>query len=222
MLKRIGLFVCLLFVMSSCSDDVLEIEKRELHDYVSASLVENDDVIAFGSMGVKKILDKTGYQNIQMLKGLIAPELATINGVLGMDTPIYFVVEGPISPRGEAKRVIFFMKVKNSDALKKELEEERGFLVESQGDIQYTEDNDFVLGFRENLAIAVIQSDEFDASNLMEEMFAASQGPKSSGKEHELLETAGDVVLSVNLEEVKSQERRGASRVRPAAPAARP
>jgi hypothetical protein len=92
------------------------------------------------------------------------------------------------------------MKVKNPDDLAKELEEERGFLVESQGDIRYAEDNEFILGFRDDLAIAIIQSEEFDAGKLIEEAFLATQGEMSIGKQHKILQAKGDFVIGMNLE----------------------
>ena len=176
MLKKSSLFVCLLLLISSCSDNNETKIERELYEYVSASIRENSDVIAFGSMEIKEIIDKTDYQKIQMLNSIIAPESAALNSVFGMDTQVYFIVEGPISRQGSPKRVTIFMKVKNPDDLAKELEEERGFLVESQGDIRYAEDNEFILGFRDDLAIAIIQSEEFDAGKLIEEAFLATQG----------------------------------------------
>ena len=200
MLKKSSLFVCLLLLISSCSDNNETKIERELYEYVSASIRENSDVIAFGSMEIKEIIDKTDYQKIQMLNSIIAPEFAALNSVFGMDTPVYFIVEGPISRQGSLKRVTIFMKVKNTDDLAKELEEERGFLVESQGDIRYAEDNEFILGFRDDLAIAIIQSEEFDAGKLIEEAFLATQGEMSIGKQHKILQTKGDFVIGMNLE----------------------
>ena len=200
MLKKSSLFVCLLLLISSCSDNNETKIERELYEYVSASIRENSDVIAFGSMEIKEIIDKTDYQKIQMLNSIIAPESAALNSVFGMDTPVYFIVEGPISRQGSPKRVTIFMKVKNPDDLAKELEEERGFLVESQGDIRYAEDNEFILGFRDDLAIAIIQSEEFDAGKLIEEAFLATQGEMSIGKQHKILQAKGDFVIGMNLE----------------------
>ena len=59
MLKKSSLFVCLLLLISSCSDNNETKIERELYEYVSASIRENSDVIAFGSMEIKEIIDKT-------------------------------------------------------------------------------------------------------------------------------------------------------------------
>ena len=62
MLKKSSLFVCLLLLISSCSDNNETKIERELYEYVSASIRENSDVIAFGSMEIKEIIDKTEIQ----------------------------------------------------------------------------------------------------------------------------------------------------------------
>jgi hypothetical protein len=61
MLKRIGLFATLALLIASCSNDEETLEKREIEDYVSAVMNGNEGVFAFGSVSLKKIMDKTDY-----------------------------------------------------------------------------------------------------------------------------------------------------------------
>jgi len=199
MLKRISLFAILALIIASCSSEE-ESSTREIQEYVSAVMKGNNEIIAFGSVGVKGIIDKTDYKSEDLINGLISKEMNTLNRVLDIDSPVHFAVEGPISKDGTAKRVMFFIKVKDAEALQKELEGQRGYLVEKSGDIRFTEDNEFVLGFRNDLAIAVIQDGDYNAKKVVAEVFKKSEGDVSGGKIDKMLSAKGDLVMNFNLE----------------------
>lgn len=199
MLKRISLFAFLILVITSCSNDV-DMKSREIEEYVSAVMKDDKNIICFGSASVKGVIEKTNYKSEPLIEGLISVEIDKLNRVLDIDSPVHFLVEGPISNNGKAKRVVLFIKVKDADALEKDLTQERSFLVEESGDIRYTEDDEFVIGFRSDLAIAIIQQGEYDAKNLINKIFKKSQGELSGGKIDEMLKAKGDLTLNVSME----------------------
>ena len=120
MLKRIGLFATLALLIASCSNEET-LEKREIEDYVSAVMNGNEEVFAFGSVSLKKIMDKTDYKNEKMIEGLISGEINNLNRVLSIDSPVHFILEGPVNEKGKPQRILLFVKVKDADELEKEL-----------------------------------------------------------------------------------------------------
>ena len=119
MLKRIGLFATLALLIASCSNDEETLEKREIEDYVSAVMNGNEGVFAFGSVSLKKIMDKTDYKNEKMIEGLISGQINSLNRVLSIDSPVHFTLEGPVNEKGKPQRILLFVKVKDADELEK-------------------------------------------------------------------------------------------------------
>jgi hypothetical protein len=200
MLKRIGLFAILALLIASCSSEEETVEKRKIEDYVSAVMNGNNEVFAFGSVSLKGIMDKTDYKNEKMIEGLISGEIDNLNRVLSIDSPVHFTVEGPVSKEGKPKRVLLFVKVKNADELEKELKQRRSFLVEETNGIRYAEDDEFIIAFRNDLAIAIIQQGKYNTKKVVNEVFKKSRGKVSGGKIDEMIQAKGDFVSNVSIE----------------------
>lgn len=199
MLKRISLFAILTIIIASCSGED-KAEPRDIEEYVSAIMKGNDKIIAFGSVSAKGIIDKTDYKSDRMLEAVISKEVNAINELLGIDSPVYFTAEGPIAKNGQPERVLLFIKVKNAEELATYLEQELTYLVEKSGDIQYAEDNEYVISFRNDLAIVIIKRGDYDAKKIVAEVFKKSEGKVSGGKVDEMLKAKGDMVMNLNLE----------------------
>jgi len=196
LLKRIGLFAPLLFLIASCSSSV---ETTETKNYLSSFLNNNDKIVAFGNASLKSILNKTDYQSEDKLATLLTPEMLKLDRVLDMNSPFYFAAEAPLDIDSPQDKFFLFFKVKNADSLAIELTS-RGYDMNKTRDISYTEDGDFVLGIREDLAIAVIQGGDYDAADVVKSAFAKTEGAVSGGKIDELLDEKGDIVISLNVD----------------------
>ncbi len=197
MLKKILSLVVLSLVLFSCSSD--DESGRELKSYVASYLNGNTKVAVFGSVNVKQFLDKTGYEGNDKLKVLIGTEINKVNSVMNIDQPLYYAIEGPFNQDGTPAAVHLFMKVKNKDSLIMELND-RSFDVTEKKDFAFTEDGDFVLGITNDLAIATIRPDDYNAEEVVKENLKAIKQEEITGKALQVLESSGDVVIGVNIE----------------------
>lgn len=200
MLKRISLFAIIALLIASCSVEEEIPEKRKVEDYVSAVMNENEDIFAFGSVSLKKIMDKTDYENEKMIEGLISGEINNLNRVLSIDSPVHFILEGPVNKEGKPERILLFVKVKDANELEKELKQRRSFLVEETNGIRYAEDDEFIIAFRNDLAIAIVQQGKYDTKKVVNEVFTKSIGKVSGGRIDEMIRVKGDFVASLSME----------------------
>lgn len=194
-LKKLFFAVLVAFAITSCgSDDA----KGDIKASVSAFIKANNKTVAFGSAGIKSILNKTEYQKNSKLALLLGTEVNKINGVLDLDESVYFVAEGPLKDDSSPEKLHLFFKVKSMDSLVLELES-RSFDLNKSGDIQYTEDGDFVLGIKDNLAIVTILGGDYDAKRLVKENFDRTEGDVSEGYVDEILADESDLVFGMHL-----------------------
>lgn len=197
MINKIFALLVLSIAIVGCSKD--EDTGRELKSYVASFLNGNDKATLFGSVNVKQFLDKTGYEGNEKLKVLIGTEIGKVNSVMNLDQPLYYVIEGPFSDDGSPSAVHLFMKVKNKDSLIMELND-RSFDVVEKEEYAYTEDGDFVMGISNELAIATVRNDEYNADEVVKGNFLAVSKDEISGKSAEILAATGDVVIGLNIQ----------------------
>lgn len=200
MLKKFSLFASLIFLVASCSSDEESGPTRNIEDYVSAVMKDNHKVIFFGSAGLKGIIDKTNYKNQPMIAGPVSSEIKKLNSVIDIDSPIHFLAEGEISKDGMPDRILLFMHIKDADKLESELKSGYSYLVEKVGDVRYAEDSEFIIAFRNDLAIAIIQQGEYDTKSVVKKLFKKSEGKVSGGEIDKMLQVKGDFVMNVMLE----------------------
>lgn len=197
MLKKISLFALIAVVLAACSGNE---NSRPIKESVSAFIKGNDQVVAFGKTGLKKILNKSHYDQHAMLKGLISSEEDGLSKFINLEDPVYYAAEGPLKQGGSPEKLFLFMEVTDKEALEHDLTSKKGFIVEEADGLKYTEDGDFVLGFKGNLAIAIIQGGDYEAKEVAQAAFERAAGEVSGGQIDQLLEEQGDLVLTMNLE----------------------
>lgn len=195
-LKKFFLFSLLFVFVASCTDPD---ESTNLEEYVSSFIKGNDNVIAFGSTNIGQILNKTDYKSVEMLDAIVGSEYTKIDNVIDLTSPTFFVAEGPLALDGSPAMVNMFFKVKNKDSLVVELES-RSFDINTVGDITYTEDGDFVMGIQNDVAIVVISNADYEAKEIVQELFKKADGDVSGGTVDEILATNGDLVFGVSIE----------------------
>jgi hypothetical protein len=196
-LKKAILFSILLGFITACSGD--KNEGKDLKLYVSSFIKQNSNVVAFGSAEIKSILNKTDYKSNDKLDVLLSGELSKIDHVLDINSPVFFVAEGPFKSDGSPEALHIFIKVKNEDSLLIELNE-RSFDVNKSGKINYTEDGDFVMGIQNDLAIVTIKgSNEYKAKDLVASTFKMAQSDPNGGTVDEILNLDGDMVFGMHL-----------------------
>jgi hypothetical protein len=194
---RLGVYLLFAFtgiIIASCSSDA----DAEIKSKVSAFIANNDKVVAFGNAELKNMIEKTGYSENDKLNSLIGTELATVGGVLDISSAVYFAAEGPFDDEGSPETIHLFMKVKNVDSLRIELES-RSYDINKAGKVEYVDEGDFVLGFDNNLAIATVTGKDFDAKKLVSKNFKLTNGDSAGETVDEILDTEGDLVFGMHL-----------------------
>lgn len=167
-------------------------------DAISAFMGENDNIIAFGNADLKNVLSKADYKNIPKLGKLLGTEFTTLEKVIDFSIPLYYAVEGPLDENGNPASTYAFITIKDNEKFIAELTT-RGFDVNKSGDLNYSEDGDFAIGIKNNIAIVVVQNKDFDAEKLMIATFEKAEGDLSGGKTDEILAQTGDFVLGMNI-----------------------
>lgn len=196
-LSKFSIFFFLLILLGCNSDG----DSKPVRDSVAAFLNGNEQAVFFGSFRLKQVLDKTEYQEEEKLNLLIGSEMKKLERVLNMNTPVYFVAEGPLGKDGSPKAVHLFLEVTNKDSLIAELSQ-RSFDVEEKGDFAFTQDGDFVLGIKDNLAIVTISGEDQDAEKLIKANFKATENDPIEGRLADLLDTKTDFSFVLNLEKL--------------------
>jgi hypothetical protein len=187
-------FILLGLVMFSCSDS----SQIDPKDAISSFINNNDAIVAFGTVDLKGILDKVDYENVPKIGKLLSTEVTTIERFIDLKSPLYYAMQGPLDLDGSPEATYAFLGVLNSDSLAVELTQ-RGFDIGIKNEIQFCQDGDIAIGIKENLAIVVSKSSDFDTEKLITETFAKVDGTISGGSVDEILSQEGDFVLGVNM-----------------------
>ncbi len=172
-------------------------------DAISSFLGQNENVMAFGNADLKSVLSKADYKNIPKLGKLLGSEFEILEKVIDFSSPMYYAIEGPLDSNGNPEATYAFITIKDNEKFIDELTS-RGFDVNKTGDLSYSEDGDFAIGMKNNIAIVVIQKKEFNAEKLMVDTFEKSEGDLCGGKTDEILAQTGDFVFGMNVASVYS------------------
>lgn len=167
-------------------------------DAISAFIGQNENIVAFGSTDLKGVLSKSDYKNIPKLGNLLNSEFTTLEKVIDFGFPAYYAIEGPMDNNGNPASTYAFITLKDNEKFIAELTT-RGFDVTEKGDLSYSEDGDFAIGIKKNVAIVVVQNKKFDAEKLMVSTFKKAENDLSGGTTDEILAQTGDVVLGMNV-----------------------
>ena len=167
-------------------------------DAISSFLGQNEHIIAFGNADLKNVLFKADYKNIPKLGKLLGTEFSTLEKVIDFNTPLYYAIEGPLDGNGNPSATYAFLTLKDNEKFIAELTT-RGFDVNKSGDLNYSEDGDFAIGVKKNIAIVVVQNKEFDAEKLITAIFKKAESGLIGGKTDDILAQTGDFVLGMNV-----------------------
>ena len=194
-LSAITIFVLTIGLLIGCSTSSTD---RELKEYMSSYLNENQDVVVFGSAQLKTILDKADYKSFDKISDVIEGQLKELDGALDIATPLYYTVNGPFDKAGSPKSVTMLIKVVDQVNLEKKLTK-MGYDINESGDFKYTEDGDMMLGFRGNLAVVLVQGGERDPKVELANHFKKVDNEPGNSQMNEILNAKGDVLMGMNL-----------------------
>ncbi|MDX2359811.1 MAG: hypothetical protein QNK23_03320 [Crocinitomicaceae bacterium] len=199
LLLKINAVAFLSILLVACSGQTAEDGDNKLA--MSAFLNGNEEVIAFGATKLKDVLEKSDYKSIPNFGEIIEGELSSWNSLLDLDAPVYYALEGPLDRDGAPTAIYAFVKVKSPDSLESELVH-RGYEIEKHGEINIFQDEDVAVGFKGHMAILLAQGGDVDHVKLIKDAFSASEGEVSEGTVSEILDTEGDIVFAMNIENI--------------------
>ncbi|MFK7787739.1 MAG: hypothetical protein AB8B56_21640 [Crocinitomicaceae bacterium] len=196
-LKNITIALFALFFLAACSNSE---EKREMNEYLSAYLNDNDEVVAFGKAHINTILEKADYTSVGMLNMIIGSELEKYSTFVDAKGPIHYAAHGPLNKDGAPEKVVLFLRVTDQDGLRKHLQSEMSFDLNESNGFEYASDGDMALGFKQHLAVVVLEQNNDDEAKILNDIFTRTAGDVSEGKVAELLEAdEGDIQMAVSL-----------------------
>ncbi|MFT5858444.1 MAG: hypothetical protein ACI865_000531 [Flavobacteriaceae bacterium] len=197
-LRKITLIASIAFLLASCSEE--PIENRELKEYFSSYLNDNEDVIAFGNAKITSILNKAQYDKVMMLKMIIGEQLSTFKGLIDLDGSVYYTANAPLNNDAAPEEIVMFIEVVDAEKLKKHLSAEMSYDINEAKGFSYTADGDMSLGIRGNLVIILIKPGVYNEEEELAAAFEKVDGKESKGDIADLLKVDdGDFVSAVNV-----------------------
>jgi hypothetical protein len=164
---------------------------------------DNKNVILFGKIDFKQLLEKADYKNIPKLSVLLKSEMSQFEKAIDLKQNIHFALEGPFDQEGNPSKVIAFVRVLNSDSLASKISS-LGLMMEKDGDMKFTQDNDLSIGVKQNIAIFISKksskTNKFDGKKELIEAFEKSKNDLSEGKIDKILAQKSDITLAVNMQ----------------------
>lgn len=184
------------FILCSCGPDLKE---RTASGFLSAYMKDNKNVVLFGKIDAKKIIEKVGYKSIPKVSVLIGPEIKQFESALELSNGVCFAMEGPFDQMGNPAQLLAFVKVKNVDSLASKITS-LGLPVQADGDIEYVQENDVTIGIKENLAIIISKKGKYKGKEALLKAFEKAEQDVSEGKVDEILAQKGDILFGASLE----------------------
>ena len=199
----------LFFILAGCSGSIDNITAKEA---ASAYINSSDNVIAFGSANIDDILTKADYRNVPKLGVIMGGEVDKFKESIDLESPVYYVLEGPMDKDGQPESAYTFVTVKDEGKLVAKLIS-MGYDIDEKADIKTGQDDEFAIGVKGNLALIVTKPGDFDGEKVIKSVFKNMEGDVSGGVTDDILGTEGDIVFGVSLEKLYATSNTDLSRL---------
>jgi hypothetical protein len=190
------LTISLAFLFFSCSKSI---ENRSSKELLSAYLKDNSKYITFGSIDIKKILDKADYKSIPKVNVLLMEEMKQFEGALDLSEGISFVVEGSINTELINGTVLAIAKVKNVDSLINKVSS-LGYTLKDTKGIKFMQDKEVSIGVKQGIAIFMTKQGKYDGLKELETAFKKCEKEESTGKVADILKQNADILVGFSME----------------------
>lgn len=197
-MKKYTLFFALIagLIIVSCSSDA---KNRSASQFLSAYMKDNKNVVLFGKVDAKAILEKADYKNIPKVSSLLNSEMKEYEAALDLSQGVCFAVEGPFDLQGNPAQVVAFVKVKSADSLASKITS-LGQMLQEDGDMKFAQDNDVAIGIKNNVAIFITKKGNYEGKTALNEAFKKTEQDLSEGKVDQILTQKGDILLGVSFQ----------------------
>lgn len=183
-------------LLTACSNNV---ENRNAFEATSALVESNKNIVSFGYIGAKNILDKTGYQKIPKINVVLGNVVSKWGSGINLTEPIYYALEAPFDQQGNPKTAYAILNVKNQDSIKAVISE-MGYALEKEKELTFYQENDVTFGMRNNLLYIIGKSGEYNGKEELLKLIEATEGDLSTGKANDILTQKADIVTGVSFE----------------------
>lgn len=195
--KKLTIALFALLFLAACSEKEV---KRDMNEHLSAYLNDNTEVVAFGNAEINTILEKADYESEELLNVLLGSQIAKYETLIDVKGPIYYAAHGPLNKDGAPEKIVLFVRVKDQAELKSYLQSEMSFDLNEANGFEYVSSGDMALGFRQHLAVIVVQANNKNEVQSITDAFKRADGKVSTGRIAELLESnSGDIQLGISL-----------------------
>lgn len=202
MLKKISALVLIAFVFVGCSGEDKD-EKVTFKEGVHAFIHNNKNVVAYGHVDMQAIMTKGKFDSNPMISAFAGTEIEKLKTEIDMKTPLYYVVEKQKDKKDP--RVFFFAKLTDQEKLVQDMKGGKGFVFKEMDGITYTEDGDFVVGLKDEIAVVIVQGGDYKAGEVVKEAFKFTEGDQPSSEMKAQIERSGDITLSLALSGIADQ-----------------
>lgn len=195
--KNITIALFSIFFLAACSNSEV---KRDMNEYLSAYLNDHTEVVAFGKANINTILEKADYASIDMLNMVLGSEIERYQTFIDVKGSIYYAAHGPLKQDGSPEKIVLFIRVTDQEALKSHLQSEMSFDLNEADGFEYASSGDMVLGFRQHLAVIIIQPNNKNEVESLKDAFTRADGKVSTGTLAKLVNSKdGDIQMGVSL-----------------------
>lgn len=195
--KNITIALFALLFLAACSQNE---EKRDMNEHLSAYLNDNKEVVAFGKAELNTILEKADYASVDMLNMLLGSEIAKYEKFIDIKGPVFYAAHGPLKNDGSPEKVVLLIRVKDQEALRDHLQSGMSYDLNESNGFEYVSAGDMALGFKQHLAIIILQSQNDKEVESIKDAFKKAEGKVSTGRIAELLKSnSGDIQMGVSL-----------------------
>ena len=193
-MKNLIYCLALPLILWSCSSN----ENRTINEDVAAFVESNENVVMFGSVKVKAIMDKADYKHIDKVGGEIAKEFQLVEKLIDASKPIYFAIEGA-EKITEAGTMYAFAEVKDKAALSKEIQK-KGYNIKKGNDFDFYASSNVAIGISKDRFVMVAKDNLTGGKALIEKALDGLKSDLPDNKVTEILALDGDIVLGSDME----------------------
>lgn len=188
-------------IVSSCGKDK---NKIKIKSAVASFASNQEDVIGYGYIDIKQMLDKSKLAEVKGIGNGIADIFTSLESGVNLESGIHYALTGPIDRDGMPDKVFAFFPVENKDSLKVKLEQEMGYLFEEEDGLMMYDDMSTAIGFNDEIAIVVMTQFGAEPKLELKAAFIKSKIEKQNPKIVEILDLETDILLGANLSNLYS------------------
>jgi hypothetical protein len=185
-----------LLMLASCGKDE---NKVKIKSAVASFATSQQDVIGYGYIHIKQMLDKSKLAELKGIGNGIADIFTSLESGVNLESGIHYVLTGPIDKNGMPDKVFAFFPVENKDSLKVKLEQEMGYLFEEEDGLMMYDDMSTAIGFNDEIAIVVMTQFGADSKEELKSAFIKTTNKDQNPKIVEILDLETDILLGTNL-----------------------